>query len=102
MIIKLQIYIKHFLLSIYLKSIKLYILLYMKSYFETIKPQYITLGVSNYIKTNIDAEITQNFSAPVIYKPNDYVLAIERMEINSNGIPFFNPINKDTNAVDQY
>lgn len=37
----------------------------------------------------IDATIEQNYSTPIVGSAQDYITAVERFEININGIPFY-------------
>jgi hypothetical protein len=55
-----------------------------------LKPYYISLAVTNDDANDaIEAVIEQTFSRPVIEKSDDYVMAIERMEINLQHVPFY-------------
>ena len=50
---------------------------------------YWTGSYQNVDKTVTNAVITQQFDAPLVEKCTDYVLAVERFEVNLNGIPFY-------------
>lgn len=54
-----------------------------------IKPKYISVGISNDSTTLIDASIHIDWSNPTINKLDNYVVAIERMEVNLNCVPFY-------------
>lgn len=42
------------------------------------------------VTVTIPAELEQTYDSPMIYKANDYVMAVERLEVNTNGVPFYN------------
>lgn len=54
-----------------------------------IKPKYLTISVSNKTTSTIDAVINQMYEINVIGKLDNYVVCIERMELNLNAIPFY-------------
>lgn len=73
-----------------------------------LKPLYVSLFVSNTAydidqtpprdsydvtitpETTIYAIVNQVFNDPIVPKASDYLVAIERLELNLNGIPFYN------------
>lgn len=71
--------------------------------FNRLQPTYVSLRIANSADgTNsalydavtssdnfINASIRQVFNAPVITNADDYVVAVERMELSINGIPFY-------------
>lgn len=53
--------------------------------------RYFTHDVhATYEDTNgIEARISQSFNVPILRKPEDWVVAVERFEVNTNSIPFY-------------
>lgn len=70
------------------------------------KPQYVSLScrnmgwntvtnVANYNAitspdSTINAEVNETYNVPVVDKASNYLVAIERLEVSLNGIPFYN------------
>jgi len=50
---------------------------------------YWTGQVYNDSASEIDAVISEQFTSPLVEKCTDYVLAIERFEVNLNGVPYY-------------
>lgn len=50
---------------------------------------YYTKTFFNSSSASTIAEIEENFTTPLLTKANDYILAVERFEINLNGIPYY-------------
>lgn len=63
-----------------------------------IRPKYVSVGVTNSTDQNVDASIFQRWDVPPIKVLSDYVVAIERMEIHTNCIPFYDPLNDNNNG----
>lgn len=64
--------------------------------FSRIKPTYVSLSVSNKDNNNtlltdstINATIRQVYSNPMLDNASDYVMCVERLELSTNGIPFY-------------
>lgn len=66
-----------------------------------LKPKYISLGITNDTDDLIDASIHQDYGVAAIQKLDNYVVCIERMEINLNGIPFYrhNPTDEGNEVI---
>lgn len=56
-----------------------------------IKPKYISASVTNLTTGYINATIDERYNIAPIQKLDNYVCAIERLELHTNGIPFYYP-----------
>lgn len=69
------------------------------------EPIYFSLSINHDDETNIDgtipANIYESYNYPVISDASKYAVAIERLEINLNGIPFYNCENKSNRSANE-
>ena len=63
---------------------------------------YATFGVQNtgiseggLSQPILPAVIQQAYNTPIVNKANDYVMAIERLEVNLNGVPFYQALDSE-------
>ena len=49
---------------------------------------------------DIEASVLQQYPSPIINKASDYVCSVERMEININGIPFYDATGESVSYTD--
>lgn len=67
--------------------------------FLKFQPKYVSLNIthddSSKIDTPIEAIIQQNYDSPVLKDTSKFYCAIERLEISSNCIPFYNAVKKE-------
>lgn len=61
-------------------------------------PVYVSLSVTHQDETNvdgtIDASIYQSYNYPILNNAQKYAVAIERMELSLNAVPFYNATNR--------
>lgn len=70
----------------------------MSFYRDTNVVYYNNQVVNNTLKT-IEASILQRFPIPFIQDASNYVIVVERLELNTNGIPFYDPLEEPDNPV---
>lgn len=60
---------------------------------------YWTKTLLNDNASELQAVMEQTFQSPIIQRANDYIMSVERFEVNLNGVPFYSSSNNESIIV---